>query len=136
MGVQRWLFKTEPSTYAFSDLTRVRRDVWDGVKNNLALIHLRKIRKGDAVLIYHSGADKAVVGTAKVARGAYPDPEAGDPKLVVVDLQAGAPLAKPVTLAAIRSTAALKNLPLVKISRLSVMPVTAPEWNAIMKLAR
>ena len=134
--MKRWLFKTDPETYAFDDLLKARREVWDGVKNNLALQHLRAVRKGDAVLIYHSGDDKALIGTARVARGAYPDPEAGDPKLVVVDLTPEKPLKRPVTLAQVKAIPSMKRFPLVRIPRLSVMPVTASEWNDLLKLSR
>ena len=95
---QRWLFKTEPSTYSWADLERDRRTVWDGVKNALALKHLAAVATGDQVLIYHTGDEKAAVGIAKVVRGAYPDPKQKDVRLVVVDLQPVKALARPVAL--------------------------------------
>src|SRR2546422_8883164 len=82
-----WIVKTEPSTYSYDDLERQKTAVWDGVKNNLALKHLREMRPGDRVLVYHSGEEKAVVGVAEVTAAAYPDPKQKDPKLVVVDLR-------------------------------------------------
>src|SRR2546425_8211629 len=87
-----WIVKTEPSTYSYDDLERQKTAVWDGVKNNLALKHVREMRPGDRVLVYHSGEEKAVVGVAEVTAAAYPDPKQKDPKLVVVDLRvAGGP---------------------------------------------
>jgi len=83
-----WIVKTEPSTYSYDDLARQKTAVWDGVKNNLALKHLRSMRPGDQVLVYHTGDEKAVVGVAEVTRAAYPDPKQKDPKLAVVDLKA------------------------------------------------
>ena len=86
-----WLLKTEPSTYAYDDLERDKRATWDGVKNPVALRNLREMKEGDAALIYHTGDEKAVVGTALVVREAYPDPKSKDPRLVVVDLTPGGP---------------------------------------------
>src|SRR5213080_3897755 len=100
-----WIVKTEPSTYSFDDLARQKTAVWDGVKNNLALKHLRSMRPGDQVLVYHTGDEKAVVGVAEVTRAAYPDPKQKDPKLAVVDLKARERLPRAVPLAEIRGTA-------------------------------
>jgi len=130
-----WLLKTEPTTYSFDRLLKEGKAVWDGVRNNLALKYLREMKAGDQVLIYHSGSDKAVVGTAKVTRPAYPDPAAEDPKLVVVDLEPGAPLPKPVPLAAVKAETSLADLPLVRMPRLSVMPVPAEAWKKIVGMA-
>ena len=102
-----WLLKTEPSTYGYDDLEREGRATWDGVKNPVALANLRKMKEGDAVFIYHTGDEKAVVGTALVVRAAYPDPKAGDPRLVVVDLEPTGRLARPVTLAEMRKACAV-----------------------------
>ena len=131
----RWIVKTEPSTYSFQDLVREGRTVWGGVRNAQALIHLRAMAAGDDVLVYHSGKDKGVVGTAGVARGPYPDPDADDPRLVAVDLAAGKPFAHPVTLARIKARPELADLGLVRQGRLSVMPVTPGQWTALMRLA-
>ena len=131
----RWIVKTEPSTYSWAQLEREGRTVWDGVKNAQALIHLRAMRTGDPVLIYHSGGDKALVGLARVARGPYPDPQLDDPKLVVVDLAAERTLARPVPLAAIKASGRFAELSLVRHGRLSVMPVTAAEWKGLLSLA-
>ena len=132
----KWLFKSDPDTYSFDHLERDGRTVWDGVSNNLALKHLRSVRRGDQALIYHTGDEKAVVGLAEVVSDAYPDPKQKDPRLVVVDLEARERLARPVSLAEIRKQAALKNFDLVRLPRLSVMPVSEAQWNAIMKLAK
>jgi len=129
-----WLLKTEPSTYSFVQLERDGKTVWDGVRNALALTHLRKMRKGDRALVYHTGAEKAVVGIARLAADAYPDPKAGDPRIVVVDLAAERALARPVPLAAIKADPRLQDMPLVRISRLSVMPVTPEEWQHLLEL--
>lgn len=131
-----WILKTEPSTYSFADLQRAKRAVWDGVKNPVALKHLRAMRAGDDVLIYHTGDEKAVVGYARVLRGAYPDPKQKDPRLVVVDLAAGGRLAAPVPLSVIKRDLAFKDLALVRMPRLSVVPATAVHWTRLLQLSR
>lgn len=118
----RRLFKTEPSDYSFARLQKEGRTSWTGVKNALAIIHLRKIRKGDEIMIYHTGKEKSVVGIARAVTAA-------------VDIAPVRALPKPVPLAAIRADATLKDLGLVRISRLSVMPVSEAQWNAILRLA-
>jgi predicted RNA-binding protein with PUA-like domain len=129
-----WLLKTEPSTYAFDQLERDGRTTWDGVRNNLALMHLRAMKAGDQVLIYHSGAVKAVIGLARVAAAAYPDPQQSDPRFVVVDLTPLRRLKRPVTLAEIRGVPALAELPLIKMTRLSVMPATKDQWKVLLAM--
>ena len=133
---QRWLFKTEPSTYSWAELARDRRTVWDGVKNALALKHLAAVATGDEVLIYHTGDEKAAIGIAKVMRGAYPDPKRKDARLVVVDLQPVKALARPVALGEMRANPKLAGFDLLRLPRLSVMPVSAEQWAAIMEMAR
>jgi predicted RNA-binding protein with PUA-like domain len=130
-----WLLKTEPSTYSYQDLEREGRATWDGVKNPVALKNLRAMKEGDAVLIYHTGDEKAVVGTALVVRAAYPDPKAKDPRLLVVDLTPAGRLARPVTLAEIREIAAFADSPLLRQGRLSVVPLTKAQWNALAREA-
>jgi predicted RNA-binding protein with PUA-like domain len=130
-----WLLKTEPSTYSFERLAKEGHAVWDGVRNNLALSHLRAMKEGDRVMIYHTGAEKQVVGLARVTRASYPDPGQDDPKLVVVDLKPEAALPKPVALSAIKSDPAFAEFPLVRMGRLSVMPVPADLWKRILSLA-
>ena len=110
-----WIVKTEPSTYSFDDLVRQKTAVWDGVKNNLALKHLRQMKPGDRVLVYHTGDEKAVVGVAEVVSEAYPDPKHKDDKLAVVDLKAGERLSRPVPLAEIKGERAFADLGLVRM---------------------
>lgn len=131
-----WLLKTEPSEYGFADLQRDKKTVWSGVSNNLALKHLREIKKGDTLLIYHTGDEKAVVGIAKAVSDAYADPKAGDPKLAVVDAAPVKPLKQPVTLAQLKADKRFKDFALVKISRLSVMPVPDDVEAALLELAQ
>ncbi|MCZ7644241.1 MAG: EVE domain-containing protein [Planctomycetota bacterium] len=130
-----WLVKTEPSTYSFQDLQREKRTVWEGVANATALIHLRKIRKGDAVFVYHTGKEKRIVGLAQAASDAYADPKDKAGKLAVVDLAPGALAKTPVTLAALKGDPRFKDFGLVRMGRLSVMPVPAALEQALRKLA-
>lgn len=129
-----WLVKTEPSAYSFADLQRDGETRWDGVVNPQALANLRAMKAGDRVLVYHSG-EKAAAGVAEVARSAYPDPAAADPRLVVVDLRAGAPLARPVSLEAMKAEPAFAGSPLLRQGRLSVVPLTEAQWRAVERLA-
>lgn len=129
-----WIVKTEPSTYSFDDLARQKTAVWDGVKNNLALKHLRQMKPGDQVLVYHTGDEKAVVGVAEVVSEPYPDPKQKDPKLTVVDLRAGGRLPRPVPLAEIKKDRAFADIALVRIGRLSVSPVSAEQAKRLTKL--
>jgi predicted RNA-binding protein with PUA-like domain len=132
----QWLIKSDPETYAIDDLKRDGRTVWDGVANPTALIHLRKMKKGDRLFIYHSGDDKAVVGIAEAVSEPYPDPQKSDPKLVVVDIRYREHLRKPVPLAVIKKRKDMADFPLVTISRLSVMPVTSVQWETLLDLSR
>lgn len=131
----RWLVKTEPEEYSFYDLQREGRDRWDGVRNFAALKHLRAMRPEDEVMVYHTGNVKAIVGLARVVSEPYPDPEAGDPRWIAVDLEAVRPLPNPVTLAAIKADPAFASWELVRISRLSVMPVPDPLWDRILEMS-
>jgi predicted RNA-binding protein with PUA-like domain len=131
-----WLVKTEPGTYSWSQLERDGRTVWDGVKNALALKHLAQIAAGDEVLVYHTGDEKAAVGIARAARGAYPDPKQKDKRLLVVDLEAVRALPRPVSLAEMRASAALAGFDLLRLPRLSVMPVSAAHWSQILRMAK
>jgi predicted RNA-binding protein with PUA-like domain len=132
--MNRWLLKTEPSTYAWADLVRERLATWDGVANPTALRHLRDMSKGDEALIYHTGDEKAIVGIARVASDPYPDPKLSDPKRVVVDLEPVRALKAPVTLASVKADKRFADFALVRISRLSVMPVTTAQWEALQAL--
>jgi len=129
-----WIVKTEPSTYSYEDLARQKTAVWDGVKNNLALKYLRQMNPGDQVLVYHTGDEKAVVGLAEATSEAYPDPKQKDPKLAVVDLRAVERLSRAVPLAEIKKDRAFADLALVRIGRLSVMPVSAEQFKRLLKL--
>jgi predicted RNA-binding protein with PUA-like domain len=131
-----WLFKEEPDHYSLDDLFRDKRTVWDGVENNLALKHLRSVKKGDRVLYYHTGKEKAVVGAMEVVKDPYPDPARGDHRLVVVDVKPVRRFARPVPLAEIKANPQFADFALVRISRLSVMPVTDEQWEEIERMAK
>ena len=131
----RFLVKTEPSTYSFADLQRDKRTVWDGVSNPVALKHLATIRKGDTVVVYHTGDEKQAVGLAVAASDAYADPKLKDPKRWVVDLAADRPLPEPVTLAKVKSDAVLKATDLARLPRLSVMPFSEAQFKHLLRLA-
>jgi len=131
-----WLFKEEPSHYNFDELVKDKKTVWSGVKNPLAQKHLRSVKRGDRIFYYHTGDEKAVVGIAKAAGDAYADPNDKTGKASVVDVEPVKKLPQPVTLAAIKADAAFKSFALVRISRLSVMPVTDDEWQRIERMAR
>ena len=129
------LFKEEPTSYSYDDLARDGKTSWTGVKNPLAQKNLRSVKKGDRIFYYHTGDEKSVVGIAKAAGDAYPDPKDRDGKLFAVDVAPVKKLPRPVTLAEIKATAFFKDFPLVRISRLSVMPVSDREWAEIEKMA-
>src|SRR5437868_10974270 len=129
-----WLVKQEPSSYSWSDFIGEDHTSWTGVRNYTARNNLRKMQKGDEVLFYHSGEDKAVVGIAKVTRTAYPDSTATEGDWSTVDLVPVRPLGRPVTLAEIKATRALQKLPLIKQSRLSVMPVGPSEFRKLIAM--
>ncbi len=132
----RWLVKEEPEHYSFVQFMADGKTVWSGVKNPVAQRNLRSMSKGDRVFFYHTGKEKAVVGTATVAATAYPDPTDKSGKLVVVELAAGKPLKRPVTLKEIKADKRFASMPLVRIARLSVQPVTDAEWDAIEEMSR
>ena len=130
-----WLFKEEPTHYSYDGFVKDKRAVWSGVKNPLAQKHLRSVQKGDRVFYYHTGDEKAVVGVARALGDAYLDPADKSGKQYVVDIAPVAKLPRGVTLAEIKSDPAFKDFALVRISRLSVMPVTDREWSRIEKMA-
>ena len=130
-----YLFKTEPAEYSYADLQRDKRVVWEGVANALALIHLRAVRKGDTIVIYHTGSEKSAVGIARATRGAYADPLLSDPRRVVVNLAPQRALPNPVPLAAFKRDDTLRTTDLVRISRLSVMPLSAAQLGRLLALA-
>jgi predicted RNA-binding protein with PUA-like domain len=131
-----WLLKTEPSEYAYDDLEKAGDATWDGVTNPVALRNLRLVKKGDRAIIYHTGDEKAAVGIARVTRAAYPDPKAGDPKRVVVDLEPVSRLPKPVSLARIKALPVFAESPLVRQGRLSVVALSAAQWAALERESR
>jgi len=131
----RWLLKTEPSAYSFDDLVKAKTGTWDGVSNAVALKHIRSMSKGDQAIIYHTGSEKACVGLATIASDPYADPKEKDPKLVVVDLKSGKRLAHPVSLATIKADKVFAGWDLLRIGRLSVVPVPDAMWDRVMELA-
>jgi len=130
-----WLVKSEPSTYSWANLVQDRRTAWTGVRNYQARIYLRAMKAGDRVLFYHSGEPKQIVGLAKVVKPAYPDPTANEGDWSSVDLAAIESLPKPVTLSMIKPDRLLKEMVLVKNTRLSVQPVTETQFNRVLELA-
>ena len=128
-----WLVKQEPSSYSWSDFVADGETSWTGVRNFTARNNLRKMQRGDAVLFYHSGDEKAVVGVARVTRMAYPDPTAEEGDWSTIDLAAVKPLSRPVTLRDIKTSSRLKGIALVRQSRLSVMPLREAEFREIVK---
>ncbi|MGH6770022.1 MAG: EVE domain-containing protein [Xanthobacteraceae bacterium] len=131
-----WLVKTEPDTYSWNEQVKkgAKGEAWTGVRNYTARKHLKEMKKGDRVFFYHTGDEKQVVGVVEVVREDYPDPTDKTGAFVAVDVKALWPLKKPVTLADIKGEAKLKDMALVKYSRLSVMPVAAAEWALICKM--
>ncbi len=129
-----WILKTEPATYTIADLARDGTTVWDGVANAQALINLRRMQPDDDALIYHSGGERAIVGTARITSAAYVDPKLDDPQRVVVDVAMGQLLDRPITLAAIKADPAFADLALVRQPRLSVVPVNDEQWQRLREM--
>src|SRR6187397_988578 len=136
MAAMNWLFKEEPTHYSYDELVKDKKTMWSGVKNPLAQKHLRSVKKGDRIFYYHTGDEKAVVGMCKALGDAYADPGDKTGKASVVDVAPVQKLTRPVTLAEIKADSSFKDFPLVRISRLSVMPVSDAEWIKIEKLSR
>ena len=135
-----WLFKQEPSSYSYSRLEAEARTVWDGVSNNLALKYLRSAKRGDRAFFYHTGDEKSIIGIMEIASSPYSDPKDGSSnnnnnRLTVVDVIPVAKLPRPVSLEAIKADPTFSDWELVRISRLSVMPVPEPIWKKILKMA-
>lgn len=130
-----WLLKTEPSTYSYHNLERDKKTTWDGVSNNLALKHIREMQKGDLAFIYHSGEEKAMVGIAEITSMPYADPRQAEEKLVVMDLKTKEKLKHPVSLAAVKSQKEFAQFELVRMPRLSVMPVSAAHWKMLLAMS-
>lgn len=136
MVASTWLFKTEPDVYGYEQLERDGRTVWDGVKNPLARKYIAAVRRGDRVLVYHTGSEKAVVGIAVALGGGYPDPKQDDEKAAVVDLAPVRRLPRPVTLAELKRRPSFEHSSLARLPRLSAMPISAAQWKEIERLSR
>ncbi len=132
----KWLVKSDPETYSFHDLKRDGATTWDGVRNALAQIHLREMKKGDAILVYHSGGDKAIMGIAEVKKAPYPDATDKSGKSVCVDIEFGSAFKSPVTLSAIKADESFKDFALVRMPRLSVMPVSDARWKRLIEMGK
>jgi predicted RNA-binding protein with PUA-like domain len=132
----RWLFKEEPTHYNFAQLQQEGQTVWGGVRNALARQNLRQVRKGDRVFFYHTGKDKAIVGEMRVVSDPWTDPNADDPKEVLVEVEAVRSLAKPVSLDTIKDDPVLAGWDLIRLPRLSVMPVSEEQWRRIEQLSK
>ncbi len=130
-----WLFKEEPTHYSYDDFAADGKTVWSGVKNPVAQKHLHAVRKGDRIFYYHTGDEKAIVGVARALGNAYADPKDASGRSAVVDVAPVRKLKRPVTLKEIKADPAFGDFPLVRISRLSVMPVTDAEWKRIEEMA-
>jgi predicted RNA-binding protein with PUA-like domain len=130
-----WLVKSEPSAYSWEQLEKDKQTQWTGVRNYAARVHLNGMKKGDEVFFYHSNEGLDIVGIAKVVKTAYQDPTTDDDRWVAVDIKAHKKLKKPVSMEVIKKDKRLKDMALVRISRLSVQPVTEKEWTAVMELA-
>lgn len=128
-----WLLKTEPDTYSWDDLVKEKKATWDGVRNFQARSNMKSMKKGDIVFIYHTGEEKAVIGTAKVVTEHYPDPK--DNEWVIVDLSPEKKLKKPISLSQIKADKRLADMTLVRAARLSVQPVKPEEFNLIVRLS-
>ena len=133
--MSHWLLKTEPDTYSFADLQKDKRTTWDGVANALALKHIRTMKKGDLALIYHTGDQRQAIGVAEITKDPYPDPKESDAKLAVVDLKPRSALKRPVHLDEFKADPAFAGWDLLRISRLSVVPVPDELWKRIEELA-
>ena len=131
-----WLIKSEPFKYSYDQLEKDKQTTWDGVRNYAARLHLRAMKKGDLAFFYHSNEGVEIVAIAKIAKEAYQDPTTDVEGWVAVDVAPHKRLKKPVTLAAIKAEKRLNNMALVKLSRLSVQPVTEEEWAIVMEMAK
>jgi predicted RNA-binding protein with PUA-like domain len=131
-----WLFKEEPEHYSFADLERDRKTLWGGVSNALARKHLRSVQKGDRIWFYHTGSEKAIVGEMRAKSGPQPDPTAEDENGVAVEVEPVRRLLSPVSLQTIKEDSSLAGWDLVRLPRLSVMPVTEEQWQRIEELSR
>ncbi len=136
MKINYWLLKSEPSTWSWKNQLNTKVDMWDGVRNYQARNNLMKMNKGDMCFFYHSVSEKSIVGIVEVVKSHYPDPTDKKGRFVVVDVKAKNTLKHPVTLEQIKQNNKLLNIPLIKQSRLSVMPITKCEWKEIIRLSK
>jgi predicted RNA-binding protein with PUA-like domain len=134
--MSRWLFKSEPDCYSFADLERDGSTFWDGITNALARKHLREVQPGDQIWFYHTGDERAIVGIMQAIGGPQTDPKLDDPKSVVVEVKPIRKLKHPISLATIKAEPLLKDWDLVRLPRLSVVPVSAEQWRRIEQLAK
>ncbi len=130
--MNRWLFKTDPDIYSWNDLASKKSETWDGVSNHLALKHLRSVKKGDEIFIYHTGDEKSVIGVAQAVSDPYTDKKIN---LAVIDIAPVRTLKKPVPLSLIKTDPKLKSWELARLGRLSVMPVSDAQWNEVLRLS-
>ena len=130
-----WIVKTEPDSYSFDRLVKEKKAVWDGVSNPVAISHMKAMKAGDLVMIYHTGKEKACVGLAEVVKEAYLDPKDTLGQGIVVDIEARQALRRPVTLAEIRAEPELAEMALVRMPRLSVQPATETQWKRLLAMA-
>jgi len=130
-----WLLKSEPSEYSFADLERDGRAVWDGVRNPVALKHMRQVEPGDEAFFYHTGKERAIVGIAQVESAAYADPEADDERIVVFEVSPQRRLDQPVSLSSIKAAGEFVGWELARVPRLSVMPVAEDDWRRILAMS-
>lgn len=131
-----WLCKQEPSSYNLDLLEKEKKTAWDDVHNNLALKNMRQMKKGDLAFFYHSGDEKQIVGIMEITSKAYPNPKESDTRFVTIDVRFKKRLKRPVTLAEIKADKMFQDWDLLRISRLSVMPVPAQIWNKIIKISQ
>jgi predicted RNA-binding protein with PUA-like domain len=132
MSKNYWLMKSEPDVFSWDDLVTRKTAAWDDVRNYQARNNMKAMKKGDQIFFYHSNIGREIVGVMKIVREHYPDPS--DPRFVLVDVAPVKKFARPVTLATIKAHKKLQNIALIKQSRLSVMPITADEWETILSL--
>jgi len=134
--MNHWIVKQEPESYSWADFVAEGRTAWTGVRNYQARNNLRAMKKGDLLFYYHSGDEKRIVGVAKVVKENYPDPTADEPAWIAVDIAPLKPIQRPVTLAEIKADTSVKDIPLVRNSRLSVSPLTAEQFQRLMELGQ
>jgi predicted RNA-binding protein with PUA-like domain len=133
--MNHWLLKSEPATYSWDQMVKDQQTHWNGVRDHQAAFNLKAMRVGDHAFYYHSGEERAIVGLVEIVKEAYPDPSDPEHRFVMVDVRAIGPTPRTVTLAAIKQEPKLADFKLVRQSRLSVVPVTAAEWNIVSKMA-